>query len=101
MPENHDPVPNDRVSLPIAAGECPRRYCWYWSTLEFDWELTPKEGCSLPLQTKPAGYLDPDQPCRRAVPGSPADHYEPNDRELEEDKIDPHDWIMFYRDELS
>ena len=26
---------------------CPRRYCWYWHTRAFDWDLSPEQGCEV------------------------------------------------------
>ncbi len=31
----------------LSRESCPRRYCWYWHMLAFDWELSPAEGCEV------------------------------------------------------
>jgi hypothetical protein len=31
----------------LSRESCPRRYCWYWRTLSYDWELSPAEGCEV------------------------------------------------------
>lgn len=73
---------------------CPRRYCWYWHTLAFDWELSPAEGCKVAdqhithlLLTQAQGESLPAwQVCCRAS-GNPqhADYYEPREPLLETD----------------
>jgi hypothetical protein len=77
-------------SLPASA--CPRRYCWWWRSLSFDWELEPVQGCTFPSAEKPRGQRFPDEPCRRAVPSSRVDHYEARDPHLLEDGVDESRW---------
>jgi hypothetical protein len=47
--------------------QCPRRYCWWWRSLAFEWDLSPEEGCTFLKSKKPPGYKHPDVPCKRAV----------------------------------
>src|SRR5439155_3963389 len=73
---------------------CPRRYCWYWHTLAFDWDLSPAEGCEVAerhitrlLLGRAQGEPVPAwQVCCRAS-GNPqhADYYEPREPHLEAD----------------
>lgn len=69
--------------------ECPRRYCWWWKTICFDWDLTPTEGCTFEKRRDQGGvdprWPDREFPCKRCVPGSKADHYEPREPHLLED----------------
>jgi hypothetical protein len=73
---------------------CPRRYCWYWHTLAFDWEINPDQGCEvaerhihrLVLERRQGEPLPTWQQCCRAT-GNPqhADYYEPREPHLEAD----------------
>jgi hypothetical protein len=73
---------------------CPRRYCWYWHTLAFNWEINPDQGCEvaerhihrLILEQKEGKSLPPWQQCCRAT-GNPrhADYYEPREPYLKSD----------------
>src|SRR4051794_36921517 len=79
-----------RQRLPRDA--CPRRYCWYWHTLRFDWALSPADGCEvverhihrLILEQKQGRPIRSRQRCCRAS-GNPqdADYYEPRGPHLE------------------
>ena len=73
---------------------CPRRYCWYWHTLAFDWELSPEEGCEaaerhihrLLLKRQSGKPVPAWQQCRRASGNEQhADYYEPREPHLEAD----------------
>jgi hypothetical protein len=68
----------------LARNDCPRRYCWWWHSLAFDWETPIAQGCTFLIQTKPPGYRSPDVPCSRCMP-SGVDHYEPREPHLRED----------------
>jgi hypothetical protein len=73
---------------------CPRRYCWYWHTLTFDWDITPEQGCEvaerhghrLRLERETGQPLAPYQQCCRAS-GNPQhpDYYEPREPHLQAD----------------
>ncbi len=73
-------------SLPADA--CPRRYCWWWRTLSFEWELTPAEGCAVTTAAKPKSWRGPERPvCRRCDPAAAVDWYEPRSGEIAVDGI--------------
>jgi hypothetical protein len=73
---------------------CPRRYCWYWHTLAFDWELSAEQGCEvahrhihrLSLEFQYSTQIEPWQQCCRATqnPQQP-DYYEPREPHLAAD----------------
>jgi hypothetical protein len=73
---------------------CPRRYCWYWHTLAFDWGLSPAQGCEvaerhihrLLLVRWQGRPIPPWQQCCRASGNSQhPDYYEPREPHLEMD----------------
>lgn len=74
-----------RQAAKIPAEQCPRRYCWWWQSLAFDWESTPLQGCTFLAGDKPLNFSDPDVPCRRCDSSSTLDHYEPREPHLLED----------------
>jgi hypothetical protein len=72
---------------------CPRRYCWYWDTLGFDWELSAEQGCRVAdehpgddLLVRAGATVQPWRRCCRAT-GNPQhrDFYEPREPHLEAD----------------
>ena len=69
--------------LPLTA--CPRRYCWWWKSLTFDWETRVADECEWLAATKPLHWEFPNVPCCRAVPETEIDHYEPREPHLEAD----------------
>ena len=69
--------------LPLSA--CPRRYCWWWRTLSFDWGLSVAAGCDYLARPKPSHWKDIEVPCCRMQAGSGSDHYEPREPHLEAD----------------
>jgi hypothetical protein len=69
----------------IPADQCPRRYCWWWQSLSFDWDRTPSEGCTFLTSPKPPGMTNPDVPCSRCDSSSTVDHYEPREPHLLDD----------------
>jgi hypothetical protein len=73
--------------LPLLTA-CPRRYCWWWQSLAFDWDTTVAEGCRFLSTPKLVGWQWADVPCLRSVPGSEIDHYEPREPHLEADGFD-------------
>ena len=68
----------------LAQNDCPRRYCWWWHSLAFNWEIPIAQGCGFLIRSKPAGYRCPEVPCSRCDP-SGVDHYEPREPHLRED----------------
>ena len=85
------PSPGDITranELPLTA--CPRRYCWWWQSLSFDWEIPANEGCTYLNVPKPSHWLDTDKPCCRCDTSSQVDHYEPREPHLEHDGFHRH-----------
>lgn len=72
---------------------CPRRYCWYWHSLSFDWQLKPEEGCrvadehpSHALPTPSGAAVAPWRQCCRASGNAHhPDFYEPREPHLKAD----------------
>jgi hypothetical protein len=82
-----DPTPEDiarAAELPVESA-CPRRYCWWWKSLAFDWETPAKEGCTYAAACKPSHWQDTEKLCCRSGADSGADHYEPREPHLEQD----------------
>lgn len=69
------PTPEDLErarQLPDTA--CPRRYCWFWHSLSFDWDTPEPQGCTLTN-------------CRRATGNQHhVDYYEPREPHILEDQ---------------
>ncbi len=72
----------------IPLDQCPRRYCWYWHVLSFDWDAAPSEGCTFMKSEKTLLEPNPDIPCRRCDSNSQIDHYEPSEGNLNDDGFD-------------
>ncbi len=92
LPSAHD---IERATL-LGPSECPRRYCWWWHSLSFDWDTPVAAGCTF-VRDRERGKVDPnwpgrELPCRRAFPESPADHFEPQDAALAEDGVSADRW---------
>jgi hypothetical protein len=87
--------PDIEKAKTIPPGGCPRRYCWWWVSLSFEWQLTPPEGCTLLSAKKPANFRYADVACCRSDPSSPIDHFEPREPHLERDNMDPALWLRF------
>ena len=81
-------------SQSIGASECPRRYCWWWHVLSFDWDISPSEGCTFLASPKPTGWRNASIPCSRAKPDSGADQYEPREPHLLDDGVDGDKWLL-------
>ena len=74
------------ATLPLTS--CPRRYCWFWHSLSFDWDTPVTEGCTV-ADADPSFWKNTDTPCCRTdSPG--VDHYEPREGHAEEDGVDPY-----------
>lgn len=85
-----EPTPADiarAAELPVLTA-CPRRYCWWWHSLDFDWEIPASKGCSYLNATKPLHWKDTDKACCRCDADSESDHYEPREPHLEQDGFD-------------
>lgn len=69
----------------IPVDQCPRRYCWWWRSLSFEWEVMPSDGCTFLTSPKPAGMSNAEVPCCRCESSSTVDHYESREPHLLED----------------
>lgn len=82
----------------LSRESCPRRYCWYWHTLSFDWDLSPADGCEVGErhitklllerakgESVPAWHVC----CRASGNQRQADYYEPREPHLEADGWPP------------
>ena len=80
----------------LSPDACPRRYCWWWHSLAFDWHVEPAEGCTFLTSEKPPGIAGSDSPCKRSAPESSAfDHYEPREPCLADDGVDGGLWLRW------
>lgn len=86
----------ERASL-LSAADCPRRYCWWWRSLGFEWETSPAEGCVWLLSDKPEHWHFKDIPCCRCDSTSKIDQFEPRNRNIEIDGIDASKWMELRR----
>jgi hypothetical protein len=90
------PTENDlRLAAEIPADACPRRYCWWWTSLGFEWELAPIEGCTFLKTRRPSHWKFANVPCCRSDPSSHVDHFEPRGPHIEEDRIDASRWLKY------
>jgi hypothetical protein len=92
-PFGESPVEVEEARKRLTREQCPRRYCWYWHSLSFDWVLTPEEGCGVAKEhigdamlKRQGAEIHPWRQCSRAS-GNPqhADLYEPREPHLEAD----------------
>src|SRR5262245_24412266 len=67
------------LAAQIPASGCPRRYCWWWVSALFEWNLSPSEGCTLLQAKKPPRFKYGNIPCCRSELSSPIDHFEPRE----------------------
>lgn len=74
-------------ALPVQS--CPRRYCWWWHTLSFDWDVPVSEGCRFTTVEKPPDWPKEKSSCKRADPSSSRDFFEPREPHLIEDGVVP------------
>lgn len=79
--------------LPLDA--CPRRYCWWWRTLTFDWETAVADGCEYLDHPKPSHWENTNTPCCRSEVWTGIDHYESRGLHLTEDGFHPY---RFYQE---
>ena len=89
--EPHKPSANDiaqAAELPLHA--CPRRYCWWWRSLKFEWAVPTGQGCEITQRApKVPGWKNSDKPCCRTDLASETDHFEPREPHLIEDGFAP------------
>lgn len=88
----------------VPSHECPRRYCFWWCWLRFNWEVSVQDGCAYMEAVRvglvPEGYPERELPCCRADEGSPTDHFEPRIPALIEDGLDEHEnpWSRWWEE---
>jgi hypothetical protein len=81
-----------RRAKEIPSDACPRRYCWWWASLSFDWNVPVKDGCTVvESDDLPPKYRH--IPCCRSERSSPIDHFEPRVPHILEDGIDASRWL--------
>lgn len=77
----------------LTRDSCPRRYCLYWDTVGFNWELSAEQGCRVAEEhpsdvrlARAGSTVRPWRLCCRAT-GNPQhqDFYEPREPHLEAD----------------
>src|SRR6218665_1937961 len=76
----------------IPVNECPRRYCWWWRSLSFEFDIRIAEGCTYMKKSKPRVWVLPHVPCSRCDSFSTVDQYEPRDPHLMEDGFEADHW---------
>lgn len=74
---------------------CPRRYCWWWRGLSFEWEIAPSNGCMFLTAPKPKYSKGSKTPCCRSDVHSHMDHYEPREPDIIEDgmEVEAERWL--------
>ena len=85
-----DPADPARAAA-LSDDACPRRYCWWWRSAKFEWDVPAAGGCEFPHHNDPPVTIVPGVPCRRAVPGAASDHYEASPYLITDD-VDPARW---------
>lgn len=87
-PSDQTPFPPTAEDIERARGlsltDCPRRYCWWWHSMTFDWKMPVAEGCEW-LESEYADMRNDLTPCSRCDPSAPRDHYEPREPDLVQD----------------
>lgn len=82
-----------RAQAPTA---CPRRHCWWWRSLSFEWEVSVERGCTFMAERdsdwRPTDWPDRDRPCKRCDPTSTIDQFEPREPHMMEDGFVPDHW---------
>jgi hypothetical protein len=88
------PAELEQAREQLTRSSCPRRYCWYWHTLAFDWDLSPEQGCEvaerhihrLLLERAQGRPIAAWQQCCRATGNlQHRDYYEPREPHLKAD----------------
>jgi hypothetical protein len=97
--EAYDPPPAEleKARQKLTRDACPRRYCWFWHSLQFDWGLNSAEGCQVAEQHPQQLIMERDgaevppwrQCCRATGNAQQPDYFEPRERYLEADGWTP------------
>lgn len=77
----------------MGRSECPRRYCWWWHTISFDWELKPEHGCTWSESAKSENWPHKDEQCIRCDKSSKVDLFESRGPHIAADGVDPSKWF--------
>jgi hypothetical protein len=90
--ESYEASPEDKAkAAALPSDACPRRYCWWWKSLSFEWDASVTEGCQFRSGISEWSAEDREKwpgsehRCCRLDPDSPIDHYEPREPHLIED----------------
>lgn len=91
--EGHSPSPEDiERARNLPKDSCPRRYCWWWRSLGFEWDVPVEVGCTFERERDEGRLIEswtiPEFPCCRKDRESPVDQYEPREPHLLEDGFD-------------
>jgi hypothetical protein len=86
----------------LTRDQCPRRYCWYWHSLSFDWHMKPDDGCGVAkehigdalLERKGAEVAPWRQCCRASGNPQQPDYYEPREPHLLADGWPQHYFLL-------
>jgi hypothetical protein len=90
----YQPSPEELVrARAIPRSACPRRYCWWWQSLAFDWDTPVDQGCTFLKPREPPGWRHSEVACRRCESSSGVDHYQPREPHLLEDGFGPRDFM--------
>ena len=90
----HEPSDHDIVKARnIPRTSCPRRYCWWWRSLSFDWDIDAADGCTFLVSEKPRGIRGAAYPCSRVDRTSHFDHFEPREPHILEDGFNCRHWL--------
>ena len=87
---SHSPSPEDlERARAMSCDDCPRRYCWWWVSLAFEWDKTIADGCTFDASVErgvvSTQWPHRESPCKRNTKHGNADHYEPREPHLMED----------------
>lgn len=79
--------------------ECPRRYCWWWHSLGFEWELTAEEGCTWAETAQSENWPHKDERCIRCDKSSTVDLFESRGPHIAADGVDPSKWFDYQKEQ--
>lgn len=88
LPQYLQYLPSKRtLSLALAQDRtaCPRRHCWWWRSLHFEWNIDVSVGCDFDERGVRVEWPNHESPCRRKDPLSAVDHFEPREPHMMED----------------
>src|SRR3989304_613877 len=56
VPVKPSPADLSRARDLAVLTDCPRRYCWWWKSLAFEWDVPVAEGCTFLQAQKPSDW---------------------------------------------